>query len=190
MQSAHVHSIVILPDWRMQTMLLSDENDFDITPIDFDTQLQPASIDLCLGDTFKVPNTDTFHAYDPMNPKDDDWITDEADDTYLLPAQSFVLAHTIERVTIPNGYVGVVHGRSSWARVGVDPHLGGYIDPGFSGQITLELSNETNRDIIVRPGQRFCQLALHKMSSPAKHPYEGKYQNDEGAHETRLFEDN
>lgn len=113
----------------------------------------------------------------------------DEEESFILHPNEFALTHTEEHVKIPNDLVGVVHGRSSWARVGVNPHLGGYIDSGFEGQITLELSNVTRMPIKLRVGKRFCQLALHDLTDEASNPYNGKYQGDNGAHTTRLQED-
>lgn len=174
-----------------------------------DENLQPASYDLRLGREFKVLRMPSlwerlkqniltripFSSAEPahIDPMDDD-ITKRVvrlnrGSEFILRPNEFVLGHTQEVVGVPDDVVGVVHGRSSWARVGVNPHLGGYIDPGFEGQITLEFSNLTSAPIKLRVGQRICQIAFHEMNMAASDPYEGKYQGDSGAEGTRLNDD-
>lgn len=185
-----------------------NEDSLDISPYN-ETNLQPASYDLRLGRQFKIlrkvslrdkivqtikrllplSNAEPAH-FDPV----EDEVTEEVvnlnnEDGFILKPGEFVLGHTQEVVSIPDDLVGVVHGRSSWARIGINPHLGGYIDPGFEGQITLELSNLTDSAIKIRTGQRFCQIAFHELNEPASEPYRGKYQKDRGAKVTRLRDD-
>ncbi|AGM12003.1 trimeric dUTPase [Haloarcula californiae tailed virus 1] len=198
-----------LPDHKIAQRHHYQEEDLCFYPYN-ETNLQPASYDLRLGQEFrtlkpptawerakkwtlsKIPFSDVEPAhYDPRKP---DTIDEEVEMVgegghFMLGPDDFVLGHTKEVVSIPDNVVGVVHGRSSWARVGVNPHLGGYIDPGYEGQITLELSNLTQTPIKLREGDRFCQIALHELPEKASDPYTGKYQGDRGAESTRFHLD-
>jgi len=101
-----------------------------------------------------------------------------------------VLAHTVERVKIPTNLVAVVDGRSSLGRLGIMVHVtAGYIDPGFEGQITLELLNVGTLGVELFAGDRVCQIRFHRMSAPARKPYAGKYQGDSGAVASRIEKD-
>ncbi len=153
-------------------------------------QLQPASLDLRLGTKFSwFPNDgpiriDTKDGVPPGAMK-----TTEAPYLDLWPSQ-FVLAHTVERVTIPDDLVGVVDGRSSLGRLGVMVHItAGYIDPGFSGQITLEMHNVGTAGIRLHAGNRVCQIRFHRMARASAQPYRGKYQGDMGAVSSRIEKD-
>jgi dCTP deaminase len=103
---------------------------------------------------------------------------------------SFVLAHTAEHVRIPDDLVAVVDGRSSFGRLGIMVHVtAGYIDPGFEGQITLELKNVGPAVVRLYVGDRVCQIRFHRMTGPATKPYSGKYQGNRGAVSSRVNRD-
>lgn len=121
--------------------------------------LQPASIDLTLnGDVIRPCRSQRSHSY---------W-----NDTHSLDPGDFVLASTVETVAIPTHLVGQINGRSSWARKGLIVHTtAGFIDPGFNGQITLELKNVGDEHLVLHEGDRICQLVLILMTSPALRPY-------------------
>jgi deoxycytidine triphosphate deaminase len=126
-----------------------------IDPVPADDCFQPASVDLTL-DGFVRGRTGKLEGWE---------ICDVA-------RFQFILLSTAEKVTIPDWLVGVVDGKSTWARQGLAVHItAGYIDPGFSGQITLELINVGLETIRLTPGMKICQLRLHQLSSPAMRPY-------------------
>ena len=160
---------------------------------DFETQLQPASLDLRLGNRFtrflpKCPGNlgviDTKYADVAKMMK-----TSTAEAVEVISG-GFVLAHTREYVRIPSDIVAVVDGRSSLGRLGLMVHVtAGYIDPGFEGQITLELHNVGPHAIRLYSGERVCQLRFHRMAKTADRPYRGKYQGDSGAVASRLHQD-
>lgn len=122
--------------------------------------VQPASIDLCIG------------AIDR-----DDWT--------LRPGE-FRLGATLEVVTISAGFAAQLSGRSTWGRRGLQVHAtAGWIDPGFSGQITLELANLTDGDLVLEPGASICQLIVMRLGMPAVYPYgterlRSRYQHQRG----------
>jgi len=110
---------------------------------------------------------------------------------FMLHPQQFVLASTIERVTIPPDLVARLEGRSSLGRLGIVVHAtAGYIDPGFEGTITLELSNICIHPIKLYPGMRIAQLSLHELSSAAERPYGAgrgsKYGGQDGPEASRI----
>ena len=179
---------MILSDAEIQWWLV--EELMGISPRPEEDQWQPSSVDLRLGNKFtkyraadkRVVSTREGVPPDQIN-------TIEADSLILYPGD-FVLAHTVERVRIPPSLVAVVDGRSSLGRLGVMVHVtAGYIDPGFEGQITLELFNVGSLGVELFAGDRVCQIRFHKMSSPAKKPYAGKYQGDTGAVASRIERD-
>lgn len=101
---------------------------------------------------------------------------------YKLKSGEFILGSTVEKVTIPNGYFGFIETKGNIARAGIQVHnTDGHIDPGFSGNITLEIKNNSNRSIIIYSKIVFCDLFILKASSKSLYPYSGKYQNQKGA---------
>jgi dCTP deaminase len=201
---------MILSDEEIRLAVESGEIGIDPLP-DYGTQLQPSSLDLTLGSTFSVFKNPTAkvnnleevmdgsikrrlqpHFIDTRETDVGSVMEVHRDFPYLnIKPGSFVLAHTVERVRIPNNLVGVVDGRSSFGRLGVMVHVtAGYIDPGFEGQITLELKNVGPAVVRLHVGDRVCQIRFHRMSKPALNPYSGKYQGDEGAVASRINRDN
>ncbi len=142
--------------------------------------LQPCSIDLTLGKHLKVENQD------PAKPL---WTDVELDETYFsMGPGEFVLAHTAETVKIPEDCCGDLVLRSSAARAGFDHCLSGLCDPGFEGQLTLELRNSLQYHYLkLEAGMRICQLVIHKLDHPSESPYglRGSYQNQMGATESQ-----
>ena len=152
-----------------------DKYDLIELPPDCDefTKIQPASYDLRLGNSF------IFQDCDPE-------ITDKP---VVIPAHGFVLATTLEKVNIPNYICAFVEGRSSVGRTGLFIHNAGLIDPGFRGQITLELFNASNDEITITPGMRICQIVFHRMDDRCENSYNGKYQDQVDATPSRLYLD-
>ena len=109
----------------------------------------------------------------------------DEEEGYLLEPGEFILAGTSEVVMVSDKLVVQVKGKSSVARLGIMIHTAGFIDPGFEGQITLEISNQGNAEIILYPGMRICQIVAHTMTSPAEVPYNKRedslYMNQKGA---------
>ncbi len=101
---------------------------------------------------------------------------------YKLKSKEFILGSTVEKVTIPNGYFGFVETRGNIARAGIQAtNTDGHIGPGFSGNITLEITNNSNRPIIIYPKLPFVQMYVFKLTSNCLRLYNGKYQNQKGA---------
>ena len=139
-----------------------------------DAMIQPSSVDVRLDRFFRVFEN---HKYSEINPSiEQDELTREVEvgpeDSFILHPGEFVLASTYEVITLPDDIAGRLEGKSSLGRLGLLTHsTAGFIDPGFSGHITLELSNVANLPVRLFPGMKIGQLCLIKLSSPAEHPY-------------------
>ena len=163
------------------TVLLSDRDirraiDSERLQIDpFDAELiQPSSIDVRLDSLFRVFNNQRYTHIDPKLEQPDLTTLVEVpeDEPFVLHPGEFVLGATLEKFTLPADLAGRLEGKSSLGRLGLLTHsTAGFIDPGFSGHITLELSNVANLPITLWPGMKVGQLALFAMTSPAETPY-------------------
>lgn len=166
-------------------MILSDRDivarlrrgDLAVGPLaDESLQLQPASVDLRLGDEFLVYRAAGVACLDPKAPEAISAAMERVrvppGEAFVLHPREFALGTTVERVRMPADLVGVVDGRSSIGRLAVVVHAtAGFIDPGFEGQITLELSNIGSIPVKLYPEMRIAQIVLHEMTSPATRPY-------------------
>lgn len=125
-----------------------------VDPYDEDL-VQPASLDVRLGDGFRALNS-----------------RGATSGSLRLEPHAFWLGCTLESFKIPDDLAVRVEGKSTWGRRGLMVHLtAGFIDPGFQGQITLEMFNVSDQPIKLLPGMRIAQLSFHKLSSPAQRPY-------------------
>jgi dCTP deaminase len=153
----------------------------------YETQIQPASIDITIGDTFStISNVQNGGIIDFDVPVE--YRTTKRDSYVLLPKQ-FVLATTREYIKLPNNMTAFVEGRSSIGRLGLFIQNAGWVDPGFEGQITLELFNATEWALNIKAGDRVGQLVFAKMDRDAVNPYKGKYQCQTGATGSMLYKD-
>ena len=149
-------------------------------------QIQPASIDIRLGNTFSIvkdSSTGIINLEDKI-----EYETIETDTYVLLPGQ-FVLATTMEYFELPDDLTAFVEGRSALGRMGLFIQNAGWVDPGFKGEITLELFNANRCAIELKAGRRVGQLVFAKMDEKALNPYRGKYQGQRGATGSRVFMD-
>ena len=160
--------------------------------------IHASSMDLHLGGTFKLYEHSRFAVLDPMRPEtfagNMRTITVADGDSFMVQPGEFVLGVTRERITVPDDLVVRVEGRSSLGRLGIIVHsTAGFVDPGFVGTITLEISNLNRLPVALYPGMRVCQLAFEQMTSPAETPYNlkpnSKYQNQVLPEESRLMSD-
>jgi len=141
----------------------------------FDAKMiQPSSVDVRLDRFFRVFENHKYEVIDPSIEQAD--LTREVavapSDHFILHPGEFVLASTYEVITLPDDIAGRLEGKSSLGRLGLLTHsTAGFIDPGFSGHITLELSNVANLPVKLYPGMKIGQLCLIKLSSSAEHPY-------------------
>lgn len=151
--------------------------------------IQPASVDVHLGSDFRVFRTSIHRFIDPQNPAAD--LTEgvevgEGEEFILHPGQ-FALGTTYERIAVPDDILGKLEGKSTLGRLGLMIHsTAGYVDPGWDGELTLELSNVSTLPIILRPKMRIGQLSFERMSSPVERPYGcaelgSHYQGQKGA---------
>lgn len=146
-----------------------------ITPRPVPSAFQPASVDLCLGDTFLLQGSKNEHH-----------ITARAEPFWLPPGRC-ALATTLETITLPDHIVARVEGKSTWGRRFLMVHsTAGFIDPGFTGQITLELANISPRALRLYPAERIAQISFEYLDAPAQRPYGSpglgsKYQGQTGA---------
>ncbi len=141
----------------------------------FDTAMvQPSSVDVRLDRFFRVFENHKYSEIDPSveQPELTRELEVAADEHFILHPGEFVLASTYEVITLPDDIAGRLEGKSSLGRLGLLTHsTAGFIDPGFSGHITLELSNVANLPVKLFPGMKIGQLCLIKLSSPTEHPY-------------------
>ncbi|KZX47571.1 dCTP deaminase [Haloarcula sp. K1] len=185
-------------------MILSDadilrrleQGDLVVEPLDDpDIQIQPASVDLRLGHEF----LEFQHANIPcIHPNSEDEVSDyveetvvEEDEEFILHPGDFVLGTTHERVAIPDDLIAHVEGRSSLGRLAIVVHAtAGLCDPGYEGQITLELSNLGTAPVALTPGMRISQLTFTELKTPADRPYGAergsKYQGQSGPQASKI----
>jgi dCTP deaminase len=155
--------------------------------------LQPASVDLRLGREFRVFRNYRLPNIDPKQEMAHLTELDSADEVnpFILHPGEFVLAVTMERVEIPPDLVGRLDGKSSLGRLGLIVHsTAGFVDPGFKGRLTLELTNLTNLPIQLYPGMPVSQISFSELSSPAEKPYGkggSKYQEQNGPEASRYY---
>ena len=136
--------------------------------------LQPSSIDVRLDRYFRVFQNSRYTHIDPAQQQDELTTPVEPadDEPFVLHPGEFVLGSTFESVSLPDDLAGRLEGKSSLGRLGLLTHsTAGFIDPGFTGHITLELSNVANLPITLWPGMKIGQLCLFRLSSPAERPY-------------------
>jgi dCTP deaminase len=141
----------------------------------YDTAMvQPSSIDVRLDKFFRVFDNHRYPHIDPSIEQPDltREVTPDDNGPFILHPGEFVLASTYEVITLPDDIAGRLEGKSSLGRLGLLTHsTAGFIDPGFSGHVTLELSNVATLPITLWPGMKIGQLCLFQLSSPAEFPY-------------------
>ena len=157
--------------------------------------IQPSSVDVRLDRFFRVFENHRYPHIDPAEeqPELTRQVEPEAGEPFILHPGEFVLASTYEVVTLPDDVAGRLEGKSSLGRLGLLTHsTAGFIDPGFSGHVTLELSNVATLPIKLWPGMKIGQLCLFRLSSPAEHPYGSaqygsRYQGQRGPTPSKSF---
>ena len=183
-------------------MLLSDRDirseissgRVEVEPFD-PSMIQPSSIDVRIDRYFRVFENHRYPHIDPAVEQPDlTRLVQPADqDPFVLHPGEFVLASTYEVITLPDDVAGRLEGKSSLGRLGLLTHsTAGFIDPGFSGHVTLELSNVATLPIMIWPGMKIGQLCLFRLSSPAEHPYGSgeygsRYQGQRGPTASRSY---
>lgn len=157
--------------------------------------LQPASVDVRLDRYFRLFDNHKYSVIDPQAPQEElTRLVDVGEDTpFVLHPGEFVLGATYEKVTLPDNVAARLEGKSSLGRLGLLTHsTAGFIDPGFSGHVTLELSNTATMPILLYPGMKVGQLCFFQLSSPADKPYGSgaqgsRYQGQRGPTASRSY---
>ena len=166
-----------------------------IDPLD-DDAIQPSSIDVRLDNRFRVFYTARHPYIDVKQPMDDltELVEVKPDNAFILHPGEFVLGSTLEQVGIPADLAARLEGKSSLGRLGLMTHsTAGFLDPGFTGHVTLELSNVANLPITLYPGMRIGQIAVFQLTTAAERPYGSrgvgsKYQGQKGPTPSRYWE--
>ena len=136
--------------------------------------IQPSSVDVRRDRIFRTFENHKYAHIDPSEnqPELTREVTTVGAEPFILHPGEFVLGSTYEVITLPDDIAGRLEGKSSLGRLGLLTHsTAGFIDPGFSGHVTLELSNVATLPIKLWPGMKIGQLCLFRLSSPAEHPY-------------------
>ena len=165
-----------------------------VEPLD-DRDVQPSSVDLRLDKYFRVFRTDTTPFIDPKEPQEDltEIVEMSESNAFILHPGEFVLGSTIERVVLPDDLVARLEGKSSLGRLGLLIHsTAGFVDAGWDGHLTLELSNVANLPIALYPGMKIGQISFFEMTTAAEHPYGSKekgskYQGQRGPTPSRYY---
>lgn len=186
---------MILSDRDIKKAIESGRVKIESNQTELFSHIHASSMDLRLGNVFKVYEHSKYAVLDPKNPKtfaqNMRIITIPDGEPFIVQPGEFILGVTQEKITVPDDLVVRVEGRSSLGRLGIIVHsTAGFVDPGFIGTITLEISNLNRLPVALYPGMRVCQLAFEMMSSPAETPYNlkphSKYQNQILPEESRL----
>jgi dCTP deaminase len=136
--------------------------------------LQPSSVDLHLDRSFRVFRNNRYPYIDVRSPQPEltELVHIDGDEAFILHPGEFVLGQTLEWVELPDDLVARLEGKSSLGRLGLLIHsTAGYVDPGWKGNLTLELSNVANLPIALYQGMRIGQISFFRMSSPVERPY-------------------
>jgi dCTP deaminase len=158
--------------------------------------IQPSSIDVRLDRYFRLFDNHKYPFIDPAEdqPELTRLVEVDSDQAFILHPGEFVLGSTYEQVTLPDDVAARLEGKSSLGRLGLLTHsTAGFIDPGFSGHVTLELSNVATLPIKLWPGMKIGQMCFFRLSSPAEHPYgsseySSRYQGQRGPTASRSFQ--
>ncbi|MFC6080167.1 dCTP deaminase [Sphaerisporangium aureirubrum] len=162
----------------------------------FDKEMvQPSSVDVRLDRYFRVFENHRYPHIDPSveQPELTRLVVPEGEEPFILHPGEFVLASTYEVIGLPDDIAGRLEGKSSLGRLGLLTHsTAGFVDPGFEGHVTLELSNVATLPIKLWPGMKIGQLCMFRLSSPAEHPYGSarygsRYQGQRGPTPSRSF---
>ena len=160
-----------------------------------EAMIQPSSIDVRLDRFFRVFANHRYTHIDPSEQQDDltVLIEPDGDEPFILHPGEFVLGSTLEVISLGDDLASRLEGKSSLGRLGLLTHsTAGFIDPGFSGHVTLELSNVANLPIKLYPGMKIGQICVLQLSSPSEHPYGSslygsRYQDQRGPTPSRSY---
>jgi dCTP deaminase len=174
---------VIVSDRSLRELLARRE--IVVEPLE-DYQIQPASIDLRLGEHFLKVDENSVDSIALDRPVP---YLEIKKAEIVIPPHTFLLAVTREFIRLPADITAFVEGRSSIGRIGLFIQNAGWVDPGFEGTITLELYNANRLPIRLASGRRICQIVFARMDGPASRPYAGKYQHQAEAVGSRVFQE-
>jgi dCTP deaminase len=183
---------VVLADGTIARLLA--EGRIEIDPYD-ESLLQPSSVDVRVDRYFRVFRNSLYPYIDVRVEQEAlTELVEVADEPFILHPGEFVLGSTLERVRLPDDLVARLEGKSSLGRLGLLIHsTAGFIDPGWNGHVTLELSNVANLPITIYPGMKIGQLSFMELTEPASTPYGGaglgsKYQGQRGPTPSRYWQ--
>ena len=183
---------MLLSDRDLKAALASGR--MGLAPYD-EQMVQPSSIDIRLDRYFRVFANHRYTHIDPKVAQDDltELLEPDGDEPFVLHPGEFVLGSTLEVITLGDDLAARLEGKSSLGRLGLLTHsTAGFIDPGFSGHVTLELSNVANLPIKLYPGMKIGQICVLQLTSPAEHPYGSsiygsRYQDQRGPTPSRSY---
>jgi dCTP deaminase len=183
---------MVLSDRTIRRLL--DEGRIGIEPYDQEL-LQPSSVDVRVDRYFRVFHNARYPFIDVKQPMEDltELVEVADEEPFILHPGEFVLGSTLERITLPDDLVARLEGKSSLGRLGLLIHsTAGFIDPGWDGHVTLELSNVANLPITIYHGMKIGQLSFVQLSEPAETPYGAsalgsKYQGQAGPTPSRYW---
>lgn len=179
-------SDVDIQSWLDDTLVITSERE------DWRLHVGPASVDLHLGHGYQrlIPTSnETIEVGDARLSDHFEGVSTEEDGFIVIEPGEYILATTEEYVEIPRQLTASVAGRSSIGRLGITVHItAGFIDPGFKGQITLEVANLGPRPVIIPVHTRVCQLVFTETRTSCERPYSGRYQGQKGATVSRIAE--
>jgi len=185
---------MILSDISIRAAI--EDGSIEIDPFD-PAMVQPSSIDVRVDRYFRVFENHRYPFIDPKRPQPDltTEVATEVDHPFILHPGEFVLGSTLEVVRLGDAVVARLEGKSSLGRLGLLIHsTAGFVDPGFEGHLTLELSNVATLPIAIYPSMRIGQLSFYELSTPAEYPYGSdragsKYQGQRGPTPSRIHQD-
>ncbi|MCF7846300.1 MAG: dCTP deaminase [Candidatus Peribacteraceae bacterium] len=190
---------MILSDHDIRDAIKSGRIKIDSPDEKYFDNIGPSSLDLRCGSHFKVYEHTKFSLLDPANPATFENCSrmlevKDPSEPFIVQPNDFILGVTLEKITLPDDLVARVEGRSSLGRLGIIVHsTAGFVDPGFAGTITLEITNINKMPVALYPGMRVCQLAFETLTSPAEVDYSKKatqkYQNQVFPEESRICRD-
>ena len=183
---------MVLSDTTIKRLL--EEGRIGISPYD-PTLLQPSSVDVRVDRFFRVFRNSRYPYIDVKQPQEEltELVEVEDQTPFILHPGEFVLGSTLERITLPDDLVARLEGKSSLGRLGLLIHsTAGFVDPGWDGHVTLELSNVANLPITIYYGMKIGQLSFMRLTEPAATPYGSdglgsKYQGQQGPTPSRYY---
>lgn len=179
---------MIIPDHQIRKLL--SEGKVKMEPLE-DSQIQAACIDLRLGSEFRVFKHTQEAFIDSRNPKEYTELCKVGDRPFVIHPGEFILGITKERITLPDDIAAYVDGKSSLGRLGVTAHItSSLVEPGWDGNLVLEIANLGKMPVTLYPGMKICKLVLMRMSAPSEKPYnmraETKYKGQKEVAESRI----